>query len=117
MKTPALPLLAFAIASFALSMPLNAKSAPPPLLVEIIHVPTLRAARKAARLTQADAAKLCGVSKRTLEKWEAGELSPPPEALAITRERVLARLTEAKACPLGNPNTTVSQPGGQIHEQ
>ena len=65
----------------------------------------LRAARKAALLTQADAAKLCGVGKRTLEKWEAGELAPPPEALAITRERVLARLTEAKACPLGNPNT------------
>ena len=64
----------------------------------------LRAARKAARLTQADAAKLCGVGKRTFEKWEAGELAPPPEAGAITRERVLARLTEAKACPLGNPN-------------
>ena len=64
----------------------------------------LRAARKAAQLTQADAAKLCGVGKRTLEKWEAGELAPPPESLAITRERVLARLTEAKACPLGNPN-------------
>ena len=64
----------------------------------------LRAARKAARLTQADAAKICGIGKRTFEKWEAGELAPPPEAGAITRERVLARLTEAKACPLGNPN-------------
>lgn len=53
----------------------------------------LRHARKAANLTQADAANIIGVSKRTLEKWEAGEISPPPEAAAITRERVLARLT------------------------
>ena len=67
----------------------------------------LRAARKAAQLTQADAAKICGIGKRTFEKWEAGELAPPPEAGAITRERVLARLTEAKACPLGNPNKAI----------
>jgi transcriptional regulator with XRE-family HTH domain len=73
----------------------------------------LRAARKAARLTQADAAKLCGVGKRTFEKWEAGELAPPPEAGAITRERVLARLTEAKACPLGNPNNQDVERRGQ----
>ena len=65
----------------------------------------IRAARKAAQLTQADAAKLCGVGKRTLEKWEAGEITPPPEALAITRERVLSRLTEAKPRSPGNPNT------------
>jgi len=57
----------------------------------------LRAARKAAQLTQADAAKVCGVGKRTFEKWEAGELSPPPEAGAITRERVLARLAPGLA--------------------
>jgi transcriptional regulator with XRE-family HTH domain len=65
----------------------------------------LRAARKAAQLTQADAAKVCGIGKRTFEKWEAGELSPPPEAGAITRERVLARLAPAVTGSLGNPNT------------
>jgi transcriptional regulator with XRE-family HTH domain len=52
----------------------------------------LRTARRAANLTQAEAAALIGVSKRTYEKWEAGEASPPPEVAAITRERVLARL-------------------------
>lgn len=71
----------------------------------------LRDARKAARLTQADAAKLCGIGKRTFEKWEAGELAPPPEAGAITRERVLARLTEAKPLLPGNPNVEISHGG------
>ena len=71
----------------------------------------LRAARKAAKLTQADAAKVCGVGKRTFEKWEAGELSPPPEAGAITRERVLARLSPASNASLGNPNPMMCREG------
>jgi transcriptional regulator with XRE-family HTH domain len=52
----------------------------------------LRGARKAANLTQAEAARICRVSKRTFEKWEAGESAPPFEVEVITRERVLAKL-------------------------
>ncbi len=75
----------------------------------------LRAARKAARLTQADAAKMCGVGKRTFEKWEAGVIAPPPEAGAITRERVLARLTPASNGWLGSPNVaSVPRPLGAV---
>lgn len=51
----------------------------------------LRHAR--ADKTQAEAARISRVSKRTYEKWEAGESAPPFDAEAITRERVLARLT------------------------
>jgi transcriptional regulator with XRE-family HTH domain len=52
----------------------------------------LRAARKAANLTQAEAAQICRVSKRKYEQWEAGESAPPFEVEAITRERVISNL-------------------------
>lgn len=55
----------------------------------------LRKAREKAGLTQAQAATRWGVSKRTVEHWEKGQRLPPTERDAITRERLLASLTEA----------------------
>ena len=45
---------------------------------------TIREARKNSGLTQAEAAKLLGVSKRTIEDWEAGIRNPKggPEKIA-----------------------------------
>jgi transcriptional regulator with XRE-family HTH domain len=54
----------------------------------------LRKAREKAGLTQAQAATRWGVSKRTVEHWEKGQRLPPAERDAITRERLLASLTE-----------------------
>lgn len=62
----------------------------------------LRKAREKAGLSIADAAKRAGISPRTWAYWEDGERLPPAERDAITRERLLASLTEA-ASP-GNPN-------------
>jgi transcriptional regulator with XRE-family HTH domain len=55
----------------------------------------LRKAREKAGLTQAQAATRWGVSKRTVEHWEKGQRLPPAEKDAITRERIIARLTES----------------------
>lgn len=74
----------------------------------------LRAAREKAGLSIAAAAaretaRGRKVSPRTWAYWEDGERLPPAERDAITRERLLASLTEA-ATP-GNPNMKSSQPG------
>jgi transcriptional regulator with XRE-family HTH domain len=63
----------------------------------------LRAAREKAGLTVELAAKAAGVSPRTWAHWEAGNRLPPAERDAITRERLIARLSER--APPGNPNT------------
>ena len=55
----------------------------------------LRAARDKAGLTVEQAAKAAGVSPRTWAHWEKGSRLPPAERDAITRERLLAALTEA----------------------
>lgn len=39
---------------------------------------TIKEARKAAGLTQADVCKLIGIPKRTIEAWETGDRTPPP---------------------------------------
>lgn len=62
----------------------------------------LTKARKKAGLSIAQAAQQAGVSPRTWAYWEDGERLPPAERDAITRERLIARLTE-RAAP-GNPN-------------
>jgi DNA-binding transcriptional regulator YiaG len=67
----------------------------------------LRTAREKAGLSVAAAAQQAGVSPRTWAYWEDGERLPPAEADAITRERLIARLTE-QATP-GNPNTEASR--------
>lgn len=54
----------------------------------------LRKAREKAGLTQAQAATRWGVSKRTVEHWEKGQRLPPAERNAITRERLIASLTD-----------------------
>lgn len=41
----------------------------------------LRKARKAANLTQAELAKLLGVNRATISKYESGEISPPVDRL------------------------------------
>ncbi len=64
----------------------------------------LRKARKAAGLTQAQAADVLNISKRQLEKIESGEVLPPTVRQAITRERLLATLENLKAAP-GRSNT------------
>lgn len=51
----------------------------------------LKAERERLGLTQARAAKLLEVSKRSIEQWEAGS-----EPLVITQEGALARLKKAK---------------------
>lgn len=55
----------------------------------------LRKAREQAGLTQAAAAKACGVAKRTWEHWEQSQRLPPAERDAITRERLLACLAKS----------------------
>jgi transcriptional regulator with XRE-family HTH domain len=52
-------------------------------------------ARDKARLTQADLAELVGVTTRTIERWEGGEVIPKPRyigriaaALTLDRERL-----------------------------
>ena len=52
-------------------------------------------ARKTAQLTQAEAAKYLGVSKRTIEEWEAENRNPKGGADAIAKKiRILGSLTE-----------------------
>ena len=51
----------------------------------------LKAARRAAGYTVAQAAAAEGVSKRLWEYWEADQKLPPPEATTQTRERLLTR--------------------------
>lgn len=58
----------------------------------------LRTAREKSGLTQAQAAALWKVGKRTVEHWEKNTRLPPAERDAITRERLLASLTK-KATP------------------
>jgi len=70
----------------------------------------LRKAREKAGLTVEQAAKAAGVSPRTWAHWEAGNRLPTAERDAITRERLIARLTE-RAAP-GNPNATREPPNG-----
>lgn len=69
----------------------------------------LRKAREEAGLTVELAAKAAGVSPRTWAHWEKGQRLPPAERDAITRERLIARLT-GQAEP-GNPNIPVSNAG------
>jgi transcriptional regulator with XRE-family HTH domain len=57
----------------------------------------LRTAREKAGLTQAQAAALWKVSKRTVEHWEKNTRLPPAERDAITRERLLASLKDRPA--------------------
>ena len=67
----------------------------------------LRKAREKAGLSIEAAAQQAGVSPRTWSHWEAGNRLPRAERDAITRERLIARLTE-QATP-GNPNDTDQQ--------
>jgi transcriptional regulator with XRE-family HTH domain len=69
----------------------------------------LRKAREKAGLTVEQAAKSAGVSPRTWAHWETGNRLPPAERDAITRERLIARLTE-RATP-GNPNAKPRERG------
>jgi len=53
----------------------------------------LRAARLRAGLSQAQAARLLGVQRGSVARWEQGGSTPPAEAEApLTRERILAVL-------------------------
>ena len=69
----------------------------------------LRKAREKAGLSIADAAKQAGVSPRTWAYWEDGERLPPAERDAITRERILARLTD-RATPCKPNDQGEAQP-------
>ncbi len=51
-----------------------------------------RAARIAQGLTLAQAAAKCGVSRRLVAYWEAGERLPPPARAAYTEEGMLGAL-------------------------
>ena len=57
----------------------------------------LRKAREKAGLSVELAAKAAGVLPRTWAYWEVGKRLPPTERDAITRERLFARLTEARS--------------------
>ena len=61
-----------------------------------------RTTREKAGLTQAQAAALWKVSKRTVEHWEKNRRLPPAERDAITRERLLSSLTKERSP--GPPN-------------
>jgi len=63
----------------------------------------LKAARLKSGLTIAQAATLSKVGKRTFEHWEAGERTPPAEAHAVTRERVIRAISL--------PNAQISNSG------
>ena len=52
----------------------------------------IHAERTRLDLTQAEAAKLLAIGKRTLEMWESGERTP----LLVTQEGVLTRYRAAK---------------------
>lgn len=49
----------------------------------------LRDARKAAGLTQKEAAEMFGVSKTTWITWESGESTPPADNEVVTQEALL----------------------------
>ncbi len=53
-------------------------------LGRVVHSPLL-ATRKAAGFTQAELAKLMGVSVRTLQEWEQGRRSPSGAAKTLWR--------------------------------
>lgn len=42
----------------------------------------IRDTRKAAKLSQTEAAKVCGLSRSIFDQWERGIVSPPPATLA-----------------------------------
>ena len=74
-------------------------------LCTIVHnfPATLRACRRAKKLTIAQAAKRLGVSARTWAYWEAGERFLPKEKTVLTEERLIAWLQpplEAESGPL-----------------
>ncbi len=52
----------------------------------------VRAARKRAGLTQAQAAEILEIIPNTLARWERGERTPPRESEIITQEEVLRGL-------------------------
>ncbi len=55
---------------------------------------TIKEARLQSKLTQAEAAKLLGVSKRTIEEWEAGNRKPKmPESVIIERYSIAGIFT------------------------
>ena len=55
---------------------------------------TIKGARQAANLTQAEAAKLLGVSKRTVEEWESGNRNPKfPEDKILEAYGIAGMLT------------------------
>lgn len=53
---------------------------------------TIKAAREAAGLTQAEMSKLLGIPRRTVESWDMGERKPPAyvEALIVEKLRRIA---------------------------
>lgn len=52
-------------------------------------------ARREARLSQIEAAKVLGVSRRTYQRWEAGETQPPGWAIKTAAE-ILRQLASAR---------------------
>ena len=53
---------------------------------------TIKEARQAAGLTQAEMSKLLGIPRRTVESWDMGERKPPAyvEALIVEKLRRIA---------------------------
>lgn len=60
---------------------------------------TIRTARRALRLTQADLAAQIGVDKQSVSNWECGRSSPWPKEQA----RVLLQLLELQHAAQGLP--------------
>ena len=54
----------------------------------------LKEARKRAKLTQAEAAKLIGISPRTYWAWEAGKSQPP--TVEETGDAIVKRLQKLR---------------------
>ena len=56
---------------------------------------TIKEARQAAGLTQAEMSKLLGIPRRTVESWDMGERKPPAYVEALIVEK-LQRLAAEK---------------------
>jgi DNA-binding XRE family transcriptional regulator len=65
--------------------------------------------RQRLDLTQAEAAALLDVSKRTYEYWEIDRVP-----LAVTQEGALARLENLRTSRSGSPRVNAGRDGGRI---
>lgn len=55
----------------------------------------LRATRRAAGLTQRQAAKLLGVKQKDISRWETGARTPPDDSKPRTQAEILIALEDA----------------------